>query len=111
MSKTIPQIALRDRKRGDTFEQQLVRQIAGAPLNLTGYSVAAQLRTKAGLLVFTFAPTIEPLEGLVLLSASPAQTALWPLGRLFFDVKYTEPGGRKTASPTYFFELREDITR
>lgn len=111
MSKIIPTVALRDRKRGDTFEQRLVRKIAGVPVNLTGFSAAAQLRTKAGLLVFTFAPTLEPLEGVVVLGASPAQTALWPVERLFFDVEYVEPGGRKTTPATFFFELREDITR
>lgn len=111
MSKTIPTVQLRDRKRGDTFSQEIVRRIAGAPVNLTGFIAAAQLRTQAGLLVFTFAPTLEPLDGRVLLSALPAETALWPVGRLLFDVEYIEPGGRKTTPATYFFELREDITR
>ncbi len=83
--------------RGDTFALTIaVKATAGgAASDLTGWTVAAQLRKPSrtndrGTLIETLTVTIaDPTTGVIVLSATAAQTALWTVGAAEFDVQLT----------------------
>lgn len=103
-------------KRGDTLEIACTETAAGVPVDLTGYTVAAQVRTRAGdELVDTATVTLadqgtSPGEFTVTVAA--ARTALWEPGReLDLDIQYTAPGGTVWSSGTISITVVRDVTR
>jgi hypothetical protein len=82
--------------RGDTWERgYIIKDAAGAPLDLTGATVAMQVRDGGGVLVADLSTfcTITPLAGRIDLVA-PAATMTLPIGTYRFDVQVTYAGGR-----------------
>lgn len=83
--------------RGDSFALTIaVKATAGgAASDLTGWAVASQLRKPSrtndrGALMDTLTVTIaDPTTGVIVLSATAAQTALWTVGAAEFDVQFT----------------------
>lgn len=88
-------------KQGDTLTLAgVAQQDSGAALNLTGSTLRAQVRTRNGA---GFGTVVQELTvtvvsaalGTFTLSATSAQTALWPTGRLACDLELTDSGGRR----------------
>lgn len=81
--------------RGDSFSLPITVRESGAAFDLTGWTVAAQLRkvsrtAERGALIETFAVTVAtPATGEIVISATAEQTALWPVGQAEFDVQMT----------------------
>ena len=100
---------------GATFSQQfdLAQSDDSTPLNLTGYTIAAQIRKHAGSsssVSFT-ASAMDALNGLVLISLTPEETASLKTGRHVYDIVITDAAGDKTRVVEGSVLVREGVTR
>ncbi len=100
---------------GATFSQQfdLAQSDDSSPLNLTGYTIAAQIRKHAGSsnpTAFT-ATAMDAINGLVLISLTPVQTAALKKGRHVYDIVITDAAGDKTRVVEGSVLVREGVTR
>jgi hypothetical protein len=70
----------------------------GQPLNLTGYSVASQMRKSyQSSTAYNFTASIyDANNGKVRLQLTPQQSEVIPAGRWLYDVEITSPSGSKT---------------
>lgn len=95
----------------------------GATLSLGGYvnlptglwSIASDVRDGNGVLIQALTATItDPVipsdQFSVLLTATPEQTAIWPLGTLYCDVRFTQDSGLELISPTFNIVVLEAQT-
>ncbi|MDW4550853.1 hypothetical protein R5H32_15940 [Defluviimonas sp. D31] len=98
-----------DHKRGDTLALDLARvDAAGAPIDLTGATIAARVAFS------DFAADLDvtvtnAAAGEYTLTATAAQTALWPVARLRADVKYSA-AGLVRRSITFAITVVEEVT-
>ena len=100
---------------GATFSQQfdLAQSDDSSPLDLTGYTIAAQLRKHAGssnLTAFT-ATAMDPVNGLILISLTPVQTTSLKTGRHVYDIVITDAAGDKTRVVEGSVLVREGVSR
>lgn len=99
-------------KRGDSIDLQCVCTVEGAPVDLTGWSVACWLRGPDGAVVHQFSPVwTDVAQGAYRLPAQPGETALWPVGSLSGDIQYTDPAGRVMSTRTFLMTCFEDVTQ
>lgn len=70
----------------------------GQALNLTGYTVASQMRKSySSSTVHTFTASVyDAATGKIRLQLSPTQSEAIPAGRWLYDVEITSPSGSKT---------------
>ncbi|RRD68675.1 hypothetical protein EII19_00655 [Comamonadaceae bacterium OH2310_COT-174] len=101
-----------DIKRGSSIHWQCTVQQGGAPLDITGWQIDCQLRAPGGALVQQFAGVVtDALAGQFALRASAAETAAWPLGGLYADIRYTDAAGAVMHSATWPVRVEAAITR
>jgi uncharacterized cupin superfamily protein len=75
-----------------------VASTSGAPLDLTGYTVASQMRKSySSSTAHNFTATIyQAAQGKVRLQLTSAESEAIPSGRWLYDVEITSPSGNKT---------------
>lgn len=75
-----------------------VSATSGVPLNLTGYTVASQMRKSySSSTSYNFTGSIfDALNGKVRLQLNSTQSSAIPAGRWLYDVEITSPSGTKT---------------
>jgi hypothetical protein len=102
-------------KKGDTLSYACSwKDSSGVAINLTGYTLACQVR--ATNFVDTLTTTVtSAVNGLFTLSATATQTATWPvtdgsLSRLFCDVQFTV-GAVVVSTETFQIVIVQDITQ
>lgn len=85
----------------------------GQPLNLTGYSVASQMRKSyQSSTAYNFTASIFSAEqGKVRLQLSPQQSEAIPAGRWLYDVEITSPSGSKTRVVEGIVTVNPQITQ
>jgi hypothetical protein len=85
----------------------------GQPLDLTGYSVASQLRKSySSSTVYTFTSSIfNAAQGKIRLELTHQQTSAIPAGRWLYDVEITSPSGRKTRVVEGIATVTPEITQ
>lgn len=85
----------------------------GQALNLTGYSVASQMRKSyQSSQSFTFTASIyDAGAGKVRLQLSPEQSSAIPAGRWLYDVEITSPSGTKTRVVEGIVTVNPQITQ
>lgn len=94
-------------KRGDTFEIN-----CDVGQSIVGWTIRSQVRDDADNLVLALTVTVtDSATGLYKLSATPAQTALWPANPLLCDIEYTDSSGFVSSTETFTIDCRKDITR
>jgi hypothetical protein len=106
-------------KRGESFVYSFIStdQETGLPIALTDWSIESQIRDKDDNLVESLIVTKKPELGRVEVVAgatyrdSVNRTMLWPIGVLFWDVKYTSPLGLDTATETAEILVQRSVTR
>ena len=101
-------------KRGDTLQRTLTLTSGGAPYIPVGATIACQVKSAA---TRGEAPFIDSLSvastatpGQFLLTATAAQTALWPLGVLVSDVQFTI-GATVKSTETFTVSVEQDVTQ
>lgn len=102
-------------RRGGTlkWDGQLT-SAAGIPQNLTGWAVASMVRATVdsdALIQSLTVVVVVGTLGLFTISATPVQTAAWPLGSLSADVRFTDPGGDVTISDPFLLRVVNAVTR
>jgi hypothetical protein len=104
-------------KQGDTLTLAgTALQGSGAAVNLTGSTLRAQVRPRNGggfgavVQELTYA-VVSATSGTFTLSATSAQTALWPTGRLACDLELTDSGGAVVHSETIDVHVRAAVTQ
>lgn len=85
----------------------------GQALNLTGYTVASQMRKSYGsTTVYSFAPSLyDAANGKVRLQLSASTSSSIPAGRWLYDVEITSPSGTKTRVVEGIVTITPEITR
>lgn len=106
--------------RGDTFSMSgpvTVMELDTATgeyarlLDLTGWSVASQIRDTLDHVVATLDATWLDAAQSLLTVAAPGSTADWQPGRVYIDVQLTSPAGDVVSTPRAEFKVRGDVTR
>lgn len=101
-------------KRGDTFSLTCVwRDSLGTPINISGYTIASQVRTDT--FVDTLVITVtDAVNGAFTVTKAAPFTALWPLtsyqSSLLCDIEFSI-GGVVVSSETFEIVVSQDITR
>ena len=100
--------------QGATFTTTVtVTDSSGSAVNLSGYSVAAQIRKtflSASATAFT-ASISNASSGEITISLSPTQTAALEAGRFVYDVVITGSGGTKTRVVEGQVTVNPSVTR
>ena len=100
--------------QGATFTTTVtVTDSSGSAVNLSGYSVAAQIRkTFLSASATAFTATISNASsGEITISLSPTQTAALEAGRFVYDVVITASGGTKTRVVEGQVTVNPSVTR
>ena len=99
-------------KRGASFARQVLFSKDGDPVDLTGATVRATVRTEKGHFVGNLTPGLsQAVNGVVDLTATPAATEGWTDGRSMYDAKVTLASGAVITTDTYGFEIEAGATR
>ena len=85
----------------------------GQPLNLTGYTVASQMRKSyQSSQAFNFTASIyDAATGKVRLQLTPDQSRAIPAGRWLYDVEITSPSGTVTRVVEGIVTVNSEITQ
>lgn len=96
-------------KRGDTYRLKGVYSDAnGVPINLTGYTIESHIRDKDDNLVHSFA-VASRIDAEGSFEMVPADTSLWPLSKLAWDIQYTF-NGIVQSGETNYIQMVKDVT-
>ena len=103
-------------KRGDTWSltaQADVRDLAtGAKADLTGWTIASQLRDAAtGELIADFVCTLVDPVAQTFTHAAPESTGAWPDGLAVLDVQFTSATGQTVSTDTQTIRIVPDVTQ
>jgi hypothetical protein len=100
-------------KRGDTLQRTLSMKSGGVPYIPVGATFACQAKSSAPRGGAPFFDTLSVVTTLVpgqlLLTATAAQTALWPIGVLVSDIQITI-GATVKSTETFSIFVDEDVT-
>lgn len=102
-------------KAGDTLTLPMTWSADGTDVDLTGYTVTAHVRRRADELVDTLTCTPDADQatnpGVLVVSATAEQTALWPVANLECDVRFESGDGSTTHTDTFEIKVEKAITR
>ena len=99
--------------QGETYSASLfIEDDADAPVNLTGYSGASQMRRHpSALIAYNFNVVISGNAGIVTLSLSSQASTAMPAGRYVYDTKITDSQGKVTVICHGIAEVIAGVTR
>ncbi|MFP3638102.1 hypothetical protein [Paraburkholderia sp. SIMBA_054] len=91
--------------QGSTFQVVGQFQLEGAPVDMTNWSVTAQIHDATGVtLISTLTPTwIDQTTGTLQLSAG--DTSNWPVGKARIDAAARDPSANQYVSLADFFRI------
>lgn len=98
-----------DFKRGDTFIPECTYLVNGVPVAYAGLgvSIKSQIRTASGVLVVNL--TVTAGVGIGEFTLESGSTQNWPIGKLFWDIQFTQ-GGHIFSTKTTALLVAEDVT-
>jgi hypothetical protein len=91
-------------KRGDTFSAACQRE----GVDITATIIRSQIRSGAWVQELTVTKT-NAATGEFTLSATPAQSEFWPIGKAVWDIEYTDSGAVRSTE-TVNLLIVEDVT-
>lgn len=96
-------------KKGDTFSIAVIaKDGSGSPVNLTGHTIAPKIKDNAGNVIATPSVSVtNAAAGEYTLTVN--DTSGWPVGVLYGDVTYTDPGSVITSTETFQIIVQEAI--
>ena len=102
-------------KAGDTLTLPMTWSADGTDVDLTGYTVTCQVRKRDDTAVdeLTSTPDADQVTnpGELVVAATDAQTALWPILTLECDVRFESGDGSTTHTDTFEIKVEKAITR
>jgi len=97
-------------KQGDTVDWVVTLNEGGAPVDITSWTIRAQIRS-GDTLIFTLTVTvIDASAGQFRLSATPAQSDLWAAGSHSCDIEFTDDSSNVFSTETFKVVVIEDIS-
>lgn len=97
-------------KRGDTFVLDGAVSEAGTPIDLTNWTIRAQVRMGTQLLAELDIVYVDRAAGAYRILAAPAVTSTWPVNKLQADVEYTTATGQVISTETFEVDCQMDVT-
>lgn len=92
-----------------------VNDSGGSPRNLTGYTVASQIRKGYGSTTsYPFTAGLfgnDPTTGRIIISLTNAQTSVIPAGRYVYDIELTSAAGKKSRVIEGIVTISPEVTR
>lgn len=96
-------------KRGDSLVLRLTSTENGTPTDLTGYTITASVFDRFRSFIYALNVVIpDASAGKIVLSARAIDTRTFPRGRLYADVRLTQPDGVSVSSETFYIEMVGD---
>lgn len=97
-------------KRGDTFARLVQLVDNGAPVDITDWTIASQLRYQNGTLLAQLAVGIvDAVNGRF--SLTFADTTAWPVQAFNSDIQFTSAGATIASTETFVVQVIQDITQ
>jgi len=97
-------------KRGDTFTLSCVYKVDNVPSDVTNVQIKSQVRNRRYELIQELTVVKSGDVGEFSLSASSADTTIWPVKILYCDVQFTVDGIVRS-SQTFEINVIEEITK
>jgi len=102
--------------QGSDYENIItINDSSGSPRNLTGYTVASQIRKGHGSTTsYPFTAALfgnDPATGRIILTLTNTQTSAIPAGRYVYDIELTSPAGKKSRVIEGIVTLSPETTR
>jgi len=99
-------------KRGDTFELAATLENEGNAVDITNFTITAQVREYDDTLLQALTVTVtDAAAGAFTLSATPAETETWAVQQYQCDIEFVDGGGEINSSETFTINVIKDITR
>lgn len=99
-------------KRGDTFQfSAAVTDTAGTAIDITGWTIQAQVRNESMVLIDEAVITVTDAPGGEY-QLTVADTTAWvPRETYVMDIQYIDSGGVKVSTETLYVLVLEDVTQ
>ncbi len=99
-------------KRGDTFELSCTLENEGNPVDITNFTITAQVRQADDTLLQALTVTkTDAANGAFTLGATSTETEGWEVLQYQCDIEFIEVGGEVNSSETFTINVIKDITR
>lgn len=99
-------------KRGDTFVLSCTLENEGVPVDITGWTIASQVRDNSDQLLQALTVTVTSATGGAFdLSATPAETETWGVQQYLCDIEFIDQTGEVNSTDTFTLSVLRDITR
>lgn len=96
-------------KRGDSFILDGAVSENSAAIDITGWSIKAQVRYADQLVEELACTVVSAAAGTYRVASAGTQT--WPVGTLQADVQYTTDSGQIVSTETFLITCSADVTR
>ena len=98
-------------KRGDTLEWIVTLTQNVTAVDISDWTITSQIRQDSHILIANLTVTkLNSSQGQFSLTATPTQTAAWPLGAHLVDIEFIDNTGYVVSSQTFTLQLVKDIT-
>jgi len=97
-------------KQGDTLEWVITLTENGSVVDITSWSIRAQIRANDTLVASLTVTKTDAANGLFTLSATAAQTDSWSAGNHSCDVEFTDGNSEVFSTETFVVTILEDIS-
>jgi len=99
-------------KRGDTFELSCTLENEGNPVDITNFTITAQVRQADDTLLQALTVTkTDAANGAFTLGATSTETEGWEVLQYQCDIEFIEGSGEVNSSETFTINVIKDITR
>lgn len=100
-------------KRGDSFKPSMTVSNGNVPQNITGWTIASQIRDKDDVLVAAL-EVFDRHDTLGIYNLRPTvdypETG-WPVGTAYWDIQYTDTNGTIVSTQTITLRIERDVTK
>jgi hypothetical protein len=97
-------------KQGDTLEWVITVTENSAAVDITDWSIRAQIRQNDTLISALTVTLTDSSNGVLVISATAAQTDSWSAGEHSCDIEFTDSSGEVFSTETFNVIVLEDIS-
>lgn len=97
-------------KQGDTLDWVINLTEGGLAVDITSWSIRAQVRNADTLVAALTFTAIDAVNGQFRLSATAAQTDLWAAGNHSVDIEFTDASSIVFSTETFTLTILEDVS-
>lgn len=97
-------------KKGDTLEWVVTLTENAVAVNITNFTIRAQIRQKTTLIATLTTTVTDASGGIFSLTATAASTATWTTGTHSCDIEFTDDNSEVFSTQTFKLKLIDDIT-